>query len=385
MASCVTVLLILLGAFVCALPLPARGSAADPGRGGLGVFPDPVAALPEQSASSEHSELPQTKPLELVTAPKVLYEVEPEYSEEARRAHFQGTVVLYVEVDTGGKARNIRVVRRLGLGLDEKAVEAVSKWKFQPGMKGDRPVTVAATIEVSFRLLRDFELLLRQARQGDVGAQFHLARMFELGGQVPQDYGAAVKWYREAAERGVPAAQNNLGLMHEKGHGLAQDYRQAMKWYRKGADGGNAEAQSNLGQLYEKGHGVAQDYRQALRWFSKAAEQGLARAQYNLGSMYYGGQGMQQDYSRALEYYHSAAEQGLPAAQYAVGLMLADGQGTLQDRVSAHMWFELAESGQDVGVGNTAAAARAAMAKTMTREEIAEARRLAKEWHPAKP
>ena len=342
-------------------------------------------ALPEQKAASGQSELPRTKPLERATAPKVLYKVEPEYSEDARRAHSQGTVVLYVEVDTSGRARNIHVIRRLGLGLDEKAIEAVSKWRFQPGMKGDKPVTVAATIEVNFRLLRDFELLLKQARQGDVGAQFHLARMFELGNQVPQDYGAAVKWYREAAERGVPAAQNNLGLMHERGHGVAQDYRQALKWYRRAADGGNAEAQSNLGQLYEKGHGVAQDYRQALRWFRKAAEQGLARAQYNLGSMYYAGQGVQQDYSHAVGYYRSAAEQGLPAAQYAVGLMLADGQGTPQDRVYAHMWFELAESGTDAGVRKTAASARAAMAKTMALEGIAEARRLAREWHPAKP
>ncbi len=88
-----------------------------------------------------------------VTAPVLLYKVEPEYSEEARKAKFQGTVVLYVEVDTTGKAVNPRVVRSLGLGLDEKAIEAVRKWKFKPGLKDGKPVTVAATIEVNFRLL----------------------------------------------------------------------------------------------------------------------------------------------------------------------------------------------------------------------------------------
>ncbi len=88
-----------------------------------------------------------------VTAPALLYKVEPEYSEEARRAKYQGTVVLYVEVAADGKAHNMKVVRSLGLGLDEKAMEAVTKWRFRPGYKDGKPVTVAATIEVNFRLL----------------------------------------------------------------------------------------------------------------------------------------------------------------------------------------------------------------------------------------
>jgi TonB family protein len=88
-----------------------------------------------------------------VTAPSLLYKVEPEYSEEARKAKYQGTVLLYIEVDPSGHATNIRVQRSLGLGLDEKAIEAVKKWKFAPGKKDGKPVTVAATIEVNFRLL----------------------------------------------------------------------------------------------------------------------------------------------------------------------------------------------------------------------------------------
>ena len=88
-----------------------------------------------------------------VTAPVVVYKVEPEYSEEARKAKYQGTVTLYVEVDPGGRASNIRVLQSLGLGLDEKAIEAVKRWVFHPGRKDGRPVTVAATIEVNFRLL----------------------------------------------------------------------------------------------------------------------------------------------------------------------------------------------------------------------------------------
>ena len=88
-----------------------------------------------------------------VSSPRVLFRVEPEYSEEARKAKYQGTVMLAVEVWEDGAAHNIRVLRSLGLGLDEKAVEAIKKWKFSPGRKDGKPVRVAAQIQVSFRLL----------------------------------------------------------------------------------------------------------------------------------------------------------------------------------------------------------------------------------------
>jgi TonB family protein len=87
-----------------------------------------------------------------VSAPVLIHKTEPEYTEEARAAKYQGTVLLYVEVDPNGNATNIKVQRGLGLGLDEKAIEAVKKWKFKPGQKDGNPITVAATIELNFRL-----------------------------------------------------------------------------------------------------------------------------------------------------------------------------------------------------------------------------------------
>ncbi len=87
------------------------------------------------------------------SAPLVLYKIEPEYSDEARKARLQGTVVLRIEVDTNGKARNISVRQSLGLGLDERAVEAVKKWRFQPGYLNGKAVVTVAWIDVSFRLL----------------------------------------------------------------------------------------------------------------------------------------------------------------------------------------------------------------------------------------
>jgi periplasmic protein TonB len=88
-----------------------------------------------------------------VSAPVPIFKVEPEYSEEARKAKFQGTVLLAIVVDTDGKTRDVRILRPLGMGLDEKAIEAVMKWRFRPGYKDGRPVPVQANVEVNFRLL----------------------------------------------------------------------------------------------------------------------------------------------------------------------------------------------------------------------------------------
>lgn len=88
-----------------------------------------------------------------VSAPVATFKPEPEYSEEARKAKYQGEVWLAVVVDEKGVPQDIRVTRKLGLGLDEKAIEAVRKWRFKPGMKDGKPVAVQATIAVSFHLL----------------------------------------------------------------------------------------------------------------------------------------------------------------------------------------------------------------------------------------
>jgi TonB family protein len=88
-----------------------------------------------------------------VTAPVVLSKVDPEYTEEARFAKYEGTVVVSAEIRPDGLAYNIRAIRGLGLGLDEKAIQAISQWKFKPGSKNGQPVPVIATIEVNFHLL----------------------------------------------------------------------------------------------------------------------------------------------------------------------------------------------------------------------------------------
>jgi TonB family protein len=88
-----------------------------------------------------------------VSAPVPIFQPEAEFSDEARRAKYQGVCLITLIVDAQGNPQNPRVIRALGMGLDEKALEAVRKYKFKPAMKeGRTPVPVMITIEVNFRL-----------------------------------------------------------------------------------------------------------------------------------------------------------------------------------------------------------------------------------------
>lgn len=87
-----------------------------------------------------------------VSAPAVVYRVEPEYSEEARRARYQGSVVLSAIVRKDGTIEILKVIRGLGLGLDESAIAALRQWKFRPGTKAGVPVDVALNVEINFAL-----------------------------------------------------------------------------------------------------------------------------------------------------------------------------------------------------------------------------------------
>ncbi len=85
--------------------------------------------------------------------PELLYKEEPEYSEAARKAHFQGIVKLRIEVGLDGRPTHIQVLESVGLGLDEKAIEAILKWRFRPAQADGRAVVAPALVEVGFHLL----------------------------------------------------------------------------------------------------------------------------------------------------------------------------------------------------------------------------------------
>ena len=87
-----------------------------------------------------------------VSAPLVLFAPEPEFSEEARKAKAAGNVLVYLQVDAQGRPTHVHVLRGIGLGLDEKAVEAVRQYKFKPALEDGRPVPVEMNVEVNFQI-----------------------------------------------------------------------------------------------------------------------------------------------------------------------------------------------------------------------------------------
>ncbi|HET9366263.1 MAG TPA: energy transducer TonB [Candidatus Angelobacter sp.] len=91
-----------------------------------------------------------------VKPPRATYTPEPEFTEEARRSRFQGTVILGLLLDKNGQICRIRIERPLGKGLDEAAVKGVETWRFKPATKDGEPVAIEMNIEVSFRLYDRF-------------------------------------------------------------------------------------------------------------------------------------------------------------------------------------------------------------------------------------
>ena len=88
-----------------------------------------------------------------ISAPVAIYQPEAEFSDEARRAKYSGVCIIALIVDAQGNPQNVHVVRALGMGLDQKALEAVRQYKFRPAMKdGTTPVPFMVTVEVDFHL-----------------------------------------------------------------------------------------------------------------------------------------------------------------------------------------------------------------------------------------
>ena len=186
---------------------------------------------------------------------------------------------------------------------------------------------------------------------------------------------------RSCAEQGYAVAQNSLGWMYATGEGVPEDYVEAIRWFRSGAEQGNAAAQNGLGVMYSEGWGVPEDSAEAVRWYRLAAEQGYASAQFNLGLTYVYGVTGPVDYAAAARWVRLAADQADADAQYLLGFMYEKGDGMAEDNVLAYMWYDLAaDEGSEIAQDN-----KNTLEQRMTREQIAEAQRLSREWTEAHP
>lgn len=155
-----------------------------------------------------------------------------------------------------------------------------------------------------------------------------------------------------------------------------KDYAAAMREWRPLAEQGDADAQLMLGRLYEWGRGVVKNKNEAIKWYRLAAEGGDWRGQDWMANAYFIGVGVPIDEKEAVKWWHLAAEQGSGGAQYQLGLSYSLGQGVVQDKVKGLMWLDVAILN---GFEKVASDERGNFARGMTRSQIAEAQKLARE------
>jgi uncharacterized protein len=150
-----------------------------------------------------------------------------------------------------------------------------------------------------------------------------------------------------------------------------------------GLDRSVGTVETLIGDAYYYGHGVSRDYSEAVRMYKRAAGKGSAMAQSTLGDIYFYGRGAPQDFVEAVKWWTLAADADISTAQLNLSVMLANGDGTPQDYVRSHMYANLAASKLPPGEDReTAVKNRDIVAKLMTRQQLEEAQRLAREWRP---
>lgn len=248
--------------------------------------------------------------------------------------------------------------------LADRAVE-----KAEPGTKRILVSIVAETLSLA-RAKTPIQPVphLRREEKFELEEWNRKGNEYYDGAGVPQDYVEAVKWYRQAAERGFAPSQFNLAHCYARGLGVAPDYfNQAKKWCLKAAELGHAVAQW---AYYQYSHdSLVPNKEEAARWLTKSAEQGYTTAQIMLGGHYQGGGwGVPQDHAQAATWYRKAVERGSVStgsyleycysqspgsilehhlvvpqfiAYVKLGRCYRDGKGVPKDEIEAYKWYQL--------------------------------------------
>jgi TPR repeat protein/flagellar basal body-associated protein FliL len=235
---------------------------------------------------------------------------------------------------------------------------------------------LASCLSLGLQAESDHENYLKLAKGGNEKAQYLVGISYQLGyGGPKKDLRVANYWFSQSANRGYALAQNELGSMYANGNGVPQDYKEAVEWWTKSAEQGNAMGQFNLGVMYATGKGVPEDDKEAVKWYRKSAEQGNADAQFNLGYTYDNGEGVPEDDKEAVKWYRKSAEQGAVKAQYLLGIMYGAGWGVAEDYVASYAWIIVAKANGQKDVEPSLQFLK----QRMSKEQIAEAQKLAKE------
>ena len=187
------------------------------------------------------------------TPARAIYSPGVEYTEEAKEARLEGVCVVTLIVGVDGKPSNIVVTKKLGMGLDEKAVEAVRKWKFEPGRRYGKPVITHLTLQLGFKLFgvssQKFFDLSEKATAGDSAAEFELAKAFFEGREIGKDESQGMVLLERAARGGLTQAEFQMGERIYGDGNNAEKYVEAYLWYAMAQRGGAEQAEAKVSEL----------------------------------------------------------------------------------------------------------------------------------------
>jgi TonB family protein len=185
-----------------------------------------------------------------VSNPRLIHNVEPEFSEQARQAGYEGICVLELVVDAEGMPKNIKVVRPIGMGLDDKAIAAVEQWTFEPAMKDGTPVAVRINVEVSFHLYAQKKPnLFQRANEGDAKAQFEISQILLSDPYLAKNDSKGFAFLEKAAKQGLPKAQFAMG---EYFSSHKNDLVTAYVWYAAAQKNRYKDSDKRMKELAEK-------------------------------------------------------------------------------------------------------------------------------------
>ncbi|QOY90735.1 TonB family protein [Paludibaculum fermentans] len=272
------------------------------------------------------------------TPPKLLHQVEPDYTREAAEAGVQGTVVFEMVVNEQGVPVNIQLLSPLGFGLDEAALRSLQQWRFEPARKDGQPVSTLANARVNFVL---------NGRKFDSGAEekrtkFNLALKGLAARQGPQRE-QSIKSIRDLAQAKFAPALYVLGTFLQKGDGMDVDLPRAQELIQESANGKYGPALFVIGfsRLNSAAHPAEKEA--ALRLIADASTRGSYNAQFYLGDTSERGTHGPPDLERASRVFRLCATTGHSDCQYRLGKLLLD-QAPKQERnlLQAVAWLQLA-------------------------------------------
>ncbi|HYM76199.1 MAG TPA: tetratricopeptide repeat protein [Candidatus Dormibacteraeota bacterium] len=187
------------------------------------------------------------------TPPREIYSPEVEYTEEARQAKFEGSCLVSLVVGIDGTPSKVEVSKKIGMGMDERIVATISKWKFDPGRRYGKPVISRLNLTLNFKLFggntEKFFQLSEKAKAGDPAAEFELANAFFEGRDIPKDESQGTALLQRAARSGYPQAQFQMG---ERTYGNGNDpdtYVSAYLWYVQAQRSGFEQAGAKVTEL----------------------------------------------------------------------------------------------------------------------------------------